>query len=178
MADDLSYTVLFTGSTWRFRLGAYLRAFRTPRLFVPLIVVALFPVAIDRIPALMMPSEGFSVMTLYAVAAGVGGVVVLVTIGAVASILRSGADRIVTFDLDGIHERTGDRRIEHSWSSVIELREDAHTLTLHCRATMKSLQLSRGENARIFVVPRHTERLEAVLAAAIPHVKRITSGAT
>jgi hypothetical protein len=177
LSDDLSYTVVFSGSTWRFRLRATLRSFRAPRLLVPLIAVTLMPIAGDRILAMLIPSPPVSRFTLYLLLLGLGGALLIVAFAALVSVLRRGPDRIVTFDLAGIHERVGDRRIEHPWSSVIELRESGHTLTIHCRTPMKSFQLSKGENARLFVVPLGTERLDAILTATIPGVKRVTSRA-
>jgi hypothetical protein len=45
--SEQEVTIRVDGSTWRFRLAGYLRQLRMPRMWLPLLAVALVPVGID-----------------------------------------------------------------------------------------------------------------------------------
>src|SRR5215471_5194883 len=112
---DESVVLHFSGSTWRFRLATYARSLARPRRFVPILVVFVFPILLDRVPALLVPSAGLSA---YAVALGAAAAALVIAIGAVASVLARVRPSTISFDDGGIREQIGGRTVERGWEWV------------------------------------------------------------
>ena len=152
------------GSDWRFRLGAYLRSLRRRRALAMLLLVAAFPVALDRAVDLMMPGNG---MFLAFLAIGVGAAAALAVLGALLAIVGGAPASTVVFTPERIHERIGRRTIDHGWDWVLDVVEDDRHLVLHCHEQMRTFRLARTNAARLLLIERHhpdAERLKALLA--------------
>jgi len=140
-------TLQVGGSTWRFRLGGYLRSLRQPKRLALLFLPTMFIVAVDRIVWLLVPSGGMFVTFLLM---GLAGTALLVVFGALVAIVRRVPSGSLTFDASSIREVRGGRVTVHDWEWVADVIEDQNAFTLYCVDPARSFRISSP--ARTFVV--------------------------
>jgi hypothetical protein len=158
-------TFRIDGSTWRFRLRTYFASLVRPRQLALVGLVALFPLAIERVVAFAMNDRGLNPDIFLAI--GLLGAVLLCLLGAIVAVLRRVPPTTLYFDGESIREQVGDRTLEHTWAWILDATEDERAITLSCAAPMRSFRLTTTAARKLVVLPRDasTAALRSLLQA-------------
>jgi hypothetical protein len=133
----------------------------------------LFPAALDRGAALLIPSD----WSLFAPMLGLGvvGAVGAALVGALLSITRTTARSTVTFTSTGIREElpgVPPTVIERPWTFIEDVVALPSHVTLYCAEPMRSGQLGAAARRRHILVDRshpQFDQLRALTEANTPH---------
>ena len=160
MNHTTSVTIHFNFSTWRFRVAAFVRSLRRPRIMFVLLVLFAFPVALMTYAWWIGSMPGNAV--LYAAFVVVGA------LGCIVAMVRRPPLGAITFSEEGIREHVGSEVFEHEWRWIVDVVEDDQRLTLHCEEPRPfRLARPRGRN-RLLVIDRSSAEapiIKALLAA-------------
>lgn len=170
MSADLatSVTIQFNVSSPGFRVAAFLRSLRRPRLVFVLLVLFAFPVALAAY-ACWVGGMPLSTLPLAALA-GAGEVALLVAFGCIVAAVRRPLLGAITFSDEGIREHVGSEVVAHDWRWIVDVVEDERRLTLHCEEPLQSFRLGPSARKRVLVLDRSSAEAAIIKKLLAAHV--------
>lgn len=149
------------------RLRAVSAQLRTPRFYVPLATVLVFPLALTSAPNLLMPSDWSFVP--YALVMGIGGFALLLALVYLRALVARVPASTVTFDDDGIHEERKGQRSHREWRWLADVLVDGDRITLVLGAS-ESFRVAAGP-PRVLVIARDDLRLPPLADLIARHTR-------